>query len=245
MPKSKKKNIELAKTANGALAANEKDLDELTDRAKECMREGAVLVHRLGTIIQEVHDRGAYAHRLGEDGKPVYGTVIEWCDRELGVSRTAAYTAIKAAQTFVEEDLTGLSGNVLRAVLLFPAHLLPRALRAARAGESATTLSDWARASKNDPEGAVIVFNAKPKAEGKLYLVTDRRLIGTVEGATPARAEMMDADPKARFWAICDLGEGVEMLIEIFKEGGVASGKVQAAVSYTQLKPPPARALLS
>lgn len=229
--------------------ATEGLLDRVVKRVSEMYANLAVHYWTLGKQMTVVFDRELWKMRKSSDGKPVYTTFPQWCEKELGKKAGAFYPLMDVAREYTEAQARKLGMTKLGQIITAPDGAKAKILALAEKGASTRQIAakvkeerakaKLARRDTGRGKGGVGKggkLSAAEKAAGVTKTQVDptgRVTVAMVEGrsvlelfakpakkgAEPKRAKTLADEPYARE----ELTNGVVRLYSVVKR---ASGLV-------------------
>jgi hypothetical protein len=116
--------------------ATEGLLDRVVKRVSEMKANLAVHYWTLGKQLTVVFDRELWKMRKSSDGKPVYTTFPQWCEKELGTKAGSFYPLMDAARVYSEAQARKLGMTKLGQIVTAPKDAQAKILAMAEKGAS-------------------------------------------------------------------------------------------------------------
>jgi hypothetical protein len=116
--------------------ATEGLLDRVVKRVSEMKANLAVHYWTLGKQLTVVFDRELWKMRKSSDGKPVYTTFPQWCEKELGTKAGSFYPLMDAARAYSEAQARKLGMTKLGQIVTAPKEAQAKILAMAEKGAS-------------------------------------------------------------------------------------------------------------
>jgi hypothetical protein len=130
--------------------ATERELDEAVAEVYRLKGDTAAANWDLGRKLREIHDRGLWQLRLGDDKKPRYKTWESFCNAEIKMSHTNVHMLMDVSAHFSREQIHALGTHKLGLLLQLPAAEQPRVMASIEAGATKAEVEAEVRKVKKE-----------------------------------------------------------------------------------------------
>jgi hypothetical protein len=205
------------------------DLDESVERIRTALKATAMSTYDVGEAIRDNYERELWRLRTGDDGKPSFASFQKWCNEEVGISHTWAFTLMDVAASYTRDDVAAIGTTKLTLVLKAPEPVRAKLMEQARAGASKRELEAAVKTAKG-----VALPTAEDKAKSKrsvaVSLVMGRKTLTMLKrpgskDEAPMPARTITDQP----WARLPLTNGVVMYTRVQQKD---TGEFQQVIEF-------------